>query len=52
MKEKERNIDEDGYGDKDSIEPNEKNTYKNDLPSDANSERLEDSDKLKNNSKI
>jgi hypothetical protein len=47
MKHKDRNIDEDGYGDKDPVEPTQKISYKNQLPSDANSERLEETDTRK-----
>ena len=47
MNEENRNIDEDGYGDKDPVEPKQKISYKNQLPSDANSERLEETDTLK-----
>ena len=47
MNEENRNIDEAGYGDKDPVEPKQKISYKNQLPSDANSERLEETDTLK-----
>lgn len=47
MNDKPLNIDEDGYGDKEPVESDDKkskNSKINNLPSDANSEKLEGSD--------
>jgi hypothetical protein len=44
MKDNDLNVDEDGYGDKKPDKSKEKINYKNELPSDANSERFEDTD--------
>ena len=52
MTEKNLNVDEDGYGDKISTDTIKRKNPINQLPSDANSERLEDSDSQHNDTTI
>ena len=46
MTEKNSNVDEDGYGDKIPLEPSKSILHINTLPSDANSEKLKDTNKV------
>ena len=46
MTEKNSNVDEDGYGDKIPLEPSKSISHINTLPSDANSEKLEGTNKV------